>query len=250
MLRRCLATPNPSFGMIPEPRTTARAQGNPSLASAGNDYGTMLAIRRVTFFEDGRSIVETWGTWRFRVMERGMMDGYLIGRVEMVEDWEGESEGPVPVSGGAGGSGSGSVAFAMGLMTEESESGSSGTPEMSAAGTGTASTAVNLTREGEGPSGGLRRRATSISTTEPEPSTSASEGSSSSSTRITTNTAPAPVERTNAELIQICYDFLEQLREVPWITQRINDAVIPPPADPALFSFWMALVRPSHSNHS
>ena len=35
---------------------------------------------------DGRAIVETWGSYRFRIMERGVLDGYTVGRVERVED--------------------------------------------------------------------------------------------------------------------------------------------------------------------
>jgi Lon protease-like protein len=47
------------------------------------DYGTMLEIRSVQMLPDGRSMVETWGTHRFRVMERGTLDGYMVGRIEM-----------------------------------------------------------------------------------------------------------------------------------------------------------------------
>ena len=46
------------------------------------EYGTMLEIRSVQMLSDGRSMVETWGTWRFRVLERGLLDGYMVGRVE------------------------------------------------------------------------------------------------------------------------------------------------------------------------
>ncbi len=84
MLRRCLATPNPCFGMIPPPRPSSDP------GSPGNDYGTMLRIRNVQMFPDGRSIVETVGTCRFRIMERGMLDGYVVGRVERVDDFEEE----------------------------------------------------------------------------------------------------------------------------------------------------------------
>lgn len=169
------------------------------------------------FFADGRSIVETWGTWRFRVMERGTLDGYLIGRVERVEDWDGEDE-----------EGSGSVVGSMGN------------------GLGVGSTAVDLTGEREVESEGLRRRGASTllpaRSIPSEGGVLVGEGSSSSSRRPSVPAPPA--ERTNAELMQICHEFLQQLREVPWIVERINEAVVPAPADPALFSFWMALVRP------
>lgn len=73
MLRRCLESRNPCFGMIMPPRV---------VGSPGNDYGTMLEIRSVQMLPDGRSVVETWGTHRFRILERGTLDGYMVGRIE------------------------------------------------------------------------------------------------------------------------------------------------------------------------
>ena len=75
MLRRCLEKPNPCFGMIMPP---SAASGR----STGNDFGTMLEIEGVRMLTDGRSVVETRGTYRFRIMERGTMDGYMVGRIE------------------------------------------------------------------------------------------------------------------------------------------------------------------------
>jgi Lon protease-like protein len=46
------------------------------------EYGTMLEIRSVQMLSDGRSMVETWGTWRFRILEKGVLDGYMVGRIE------------------------------------------------------------------------------------------------------------------------------------------------------------------------
>ncbi|KAF8592330.1 hypothetical protein K439DRAFT_1502939 [Ramaria rubella] len=77
MLRRCLETPNPRFGMVMPPRT----------AGGGTDFGTLLEIRTVQMFPDGRSMVETWGVQRFRVLERGTLDGYMVGRIEIIEDY-------------------------------------------------------------------------------------------------------------------------------------------------------------------
>jgi Lon protease-like protein len=50
--------------------------------SSGNDFGTMLEIKSVKMLHDGRSIVETRGTYPFRIMERGTMDGYMVARIE------------------------------------------------------------------------------------------------------------------------------------------------------------------------
>lgn len=77
MLRRCLESTNPCFGMIMPPR---------SGGTSSSEYGTMLEIRSVQMLPDGRSMVETMGTYRFRLMETGTLDGYMVGRVERVDD--------------------------------------------------------------------------------------------------------------------------------------------------------------------
>lgn len=85
MLRRCLEAPTPTFGMIMPPRAAPVAGLG---VDAGADFGTMLEIRSVQMLPDGRSMVETWGTHRFRILERGSLDGYMIGRVEQIDDYE------------------------------------------------------------------------------------------------------------------------------------------------------------------
>lgn len=57
-------------------------------ATNGTEFGTMLEIRSVQMLADGRSMVETRGTHRFRILEQGSLDGYLIGRVERIDDYE------------------------------------------------------------------------------------------------------------------------------------------------------------------
>jgi len=72
MLRRCLESPTPRFGMVMSPKP-----GAPQV-----DYGTILEIRSVKMLPDGRSYVETWGSTRFRILERGTLDGYMVARIE------------------------------------------------------------------------------------------------------------------------------------------------------------------------
>lgn len=52
------------------------------IVSETSEYGTMLEVRSVQMLPDGRSMVETWGASRFRVVEKGTRDGYMVGRVE------------------------------------------------------------------------------------------------------------------------------------------------------------------------
>lgn len=49
-------------------------------------FGTMLDIKSVQMLPDGRSMIETVGSHRFRVLERGSLDGYTTGRIELIED--------------------------------------------------------------------------------------------------------------------------------------------------------------------
>ena len=50
------------------------------------DFGTMLEIRGIKYFEDGRSLLDTVGGRRFRVVERDVKDGYQVANVEFLED--------------------------------------------------------------------------------------------------------------------------------------------------------------------
>lgn len=85
MLRRCLESPSPTFGMIMPPRA-APLLGHG--ATAGTEFGTMHEIRSVQMLADGRSMVQTWGIHRFRILERDSLDGYMIGRVEKIDDYD------------------------------------------------------------------------------------------------------------------------------------------------------------------
>lgn len=58
----------------------------PRSNGSSNEYGTMLEILSVQMLPDGRSMVETKGIHRFRVMERGQLDGYTVGRIERFAD--------------------------------------------------------------------------------------------------------------------------------------------------------------------
>ena len=46
----------------------------------------MLEIRDIQYFDDGRSVVDTIGGKRFRVLSRGVKDGYNTAKVEYLQD--------------------------------------------------------------------------------------------------------------------------------------------------------------------
>lgn len=76
MVRRCLqGSGPPRFGMILPVREPGVQQ-----------YGTMLEIKSCQMLLDGRSMLETVGWRRFKLLETGSLDGYMTGRIEYVDD--------------------------------------------------------------------------------------------------------------------------------------------------------------------
>uniref|UniRef100_A0A8B9MB51 Lon N-terminal domain-containing protein n=1 Tax=Accipiter nisus TaxID=211598 RepID=A0A8B9MB51_9AVES len=56
------------------------------ISSLFADYGCMLEIRQIELLPDGRSLVDTIGRRRFRVLSRGHRDGYNTADIEYLED--------------------------------------------------------------------------------------------------------------------------------------------------------------------
>ncbi|XP_075712234.1 LON peptidase N-terminal domain and RING finger protein 1-like isoform X2 [Rhinoderma darwinii] len=81
MMRRCLEAGTKSFGMC-------LYESGKSFA----DYGCMLEIQHLNYLPDGRSLVETVGRRRFRVLQRGLLDGYHIAEIEYLVDKKLEDE--------------------------------------------------------------------------------------------------------------------------------------------------------------
>lgn len=75
MIRRSMETGTKKFGMCISDELKGFA-----------DYGCMLEVRDVKFFPDGRSVVDTVGRSRFRVLSHGQRDGYNTANIEYLED--------------------------------------------------------------------------------------------------------------------------------------------------------------------
>lgn len=56
----------------------------------------VLQVRDVKFFPDGRSVVDTIGVSRFKVLSHGQRDGYNTAKIEYLEDRKVSS---LPISG-------------------------------------------------------------------------------------------------------------------------------------------------------
>ncbi|XP_041051006.1 LON peptidase N-terminal domain and RING finger protein 3-like [Carcharodon carcharias] len=81
MIRRCMETGNKQFGMC---------LSDPVKGFA--DYGCMLEVRSVELFSDGRSVVDTIGRRRFKVLRHSEKDGYSTADIEYLEDKKVEGE--------------------------------------------------------------------------------------------------------------------------------------------------------------
>ncbi|XP_068602354.1 LON peptidase N-terminal domain and RING finger protein 2 [Brachionichthys hirsutus] len=81
MIRRSMETGTKQFGMCIADELKGFA-----------DYGCMLQVRDVKFFHDGRSVVDTIGVSRFKVLGHGQRDGYHTAKIEYLEDKKVEAE--------------------------------------------------------------------------------------------------------------------------------------------------------------
>uniref|UniRef100_UPI0037E93DD4 LON peptidase N-terminal domain and RING finger protein 2 n=1 Tax=Semicossyphus pulcher TaxID=241346 RepID=UPI0037E93DD4 len=81
MIRRSMETGTKQFGMCIADELKGFA-----------DHGCMLQVRDVKFFPDGRSVVDTIGVSRFKVLSHGQRDGYNIAKIEYLEDKKMEGE--------------------------------------------------------------------------------------------------------------------------------------------------------------
>ncbi|XP_059408367.1 LON peptidase N-terminal domain and RING finger protein 2 isoform X2 [Carassius carassius] len=75
MIRRSMETGTKQFGMCIADELKGFA-----------DHGCMLEVRDVKFFPDGRSVVDTIGIARFKVLSHGQRDGYHTANIEYLED--------------------------------------------------------------------------------------------------------------------------------------------------------------------
>ncbi|ELU08221.1 hypothetical protein CAPTEDRAFT_197542 [Capitella teleta] len=77
MIRQCMEAGTRQFGMC-----VSLQEGD-----SFSEYGCMLEIRDVQYFPDGRSVVDTVGGRRFKVISRGMRNGYDTAKVELLSDY-------------------------------------------------------------------------------------------------------------------------------------------------------------------
>ena len=167
MIRRAIESGNRKFGMMMYNR---RGEPQGELGpSQFMQYGTLLHIANMQLMPDGRSLIECIGVSRFRVKSWGMLDGYVVGDVERLDD--------------------------VSLAEEESIE----AREVSA---GAAAPTDDLLAQ----MNGLPTR----------------------------------------DLLEIGISFITRMRaaSAPWLRANVIAAYGSPPADPALFPYWLAAILP------
>ncbi|MCJ1484645.1 hypothetical protein MMC06_004818 [Schaereria dolodes] len=84
MIRRAIDSGERKFGMLMYNR---RGEPQGHLGSTQfMAYGTLLHIINCQIMPDGRSLIETVGLSRFKVKDWSMLDGYIVGDIERVND--------------------------------------------------------------------------------------------------------------------------------------------------------------------
>ena len=266
MVRRCLESGNPRFGMVLPSRTNGGTE----------EYGTMLEIKSVQMLADGRSMLETVGSYRFRLLEKGSLDGYTVGRVERVDDISLEEEAELERA----------VLLRRNELERKkaAEAAAAERPHSSPMAPSSSAPSGTQTRSenaGPQPSGAVSARpemsraesdALSIYRSAPpsEPEHPQHSDASAAHARGEVGAAdhhhdsstaeqegdeggllpfkPVPAEPSIEELTEICTSFIETLRSgsAPWLLSRLNHTYGPMPSADEVerLGYWMALVMP------
>lgn len=201
-----MESPTPRFGMVMPPKSGS--------SNANVDFGTMLEIRTVRVLPDGRCLVHTWGVSRFRILERGALDGYMVGRIEYIEDFPEELEDTLDAA-----------------LEEKA--------------------ALEAETQNLIPPPAPGRKASRASS--PVATQTSSIRPPANPLQVPQLTDPHTDRHllipTNEALMNKCRVFVEQIREgaAPWVVQMLNDfnkSYGNMPTDASKFSFWVALVLP------
>lgn len=84
MIRRAVQSGDRKFGMLLS--NSAREPQGELGRVPFYQYGTLLHIVSMHVMPDGRSLIETVGVSRFKVIKHGQLDGYTIGKIQKIDD--------------------------------------------------------------------------------------------------------------------------------------------------------------------
>lgn len=204
MIRRALEADR-MFGMVLY-RRPRHSGGN-----AFEEVGTILRIINVEFLPDGRSLLETRGVSRFRILNHGMVDGYLTAETERINDI--------------------SIAEEEAFEAQETSSRVHQVDDMTTA----------ATQGGDAPSE-ERELHTAVSEAVRE-----SDFQAQAPVQATTPTQISDLDTLSTrELMDFATAFVARMREqsVDWLANRMMAVYGECPEDPALFPWWFASILP------
>ena len=219
MIRRAVAG-NSRFGMLMYNQTRAEQGqlGRPVFLQ----YGTMLQILSVQMLPDGRSLIETRGAYRFRVLESGMLDGYHVGRVERVDD----------------------ISFAEEERLEAQEILLSSDRPSSPMESFTRPTTTVSSPESANSGSNSTTPDSVDNVADPMNATNQPHNTTRTTASIDPNIVVESLSTRQLHALGLEFIMRMQQTSAPWLHQRIIDAYGGPPPDPALFPYWFATVLP------
>lgn len=255
MMRRAMEG-NKRFGMV----LPSRQAGSGGFAQ----YGTMLEIKNMHTFEDGRSMIETVGVSRFKILESGTLDGYTVGKIERIDDIGDEEEeelermalarstARLELERGAAQRASSSSSNLNQPADEKATSpGQASSTPSSRPSTATRLRSLSFSRHrsvsiGNGSNNGNGRSPSAAATAASSSQAGIDPAAGTTSSNPNDASALDSMELTNDQLVEVCKGFVEALRtgSTPWLLQRLNSSLPPMPDDPREFSWWMAMLMP------
>lgn len=234
MIRRALEG-NKTFGMVLPKRP------RDSDDQHFHSFGTLLRIIDAQFYPDGRSLVETVGLTRFRVVRYGELDGYTVAKTERIDDVSLEEEEAIEAAEATG-------------WVHDHETFTTLTTTASSTSTSTTATAVTCceTLEHDHDNGHanvpLEGTATSASTNSHGMNSSPhhEDASQIPPHHIGSVTASELHTMSTQALMRFATEFVTRMRSksVPWLTERMLAIYGECPHDPALFPWWLASMLP------
>lgn len=180
-----------------------------------SEFGTMLEIRSVQMLADGRSMIETVGSYRFRLLDKGALDGYTVGHIERYDDVSPEEEAELEAA-----------AMRRNQELDLSQS--------------------NFSTSTAAPNNSSNQISQGSTSSRPTPSSPTMPGAAPPSLQPTTPSTMLEKEKSTEELIATCVSFIETIKSgsAPWLMTRLNSTYgpMPEPHEVEKFGYWIASV--------
>ncbi|KAG6021776.1 hypothetical protein E4U41_002400 [Claviceps citrina] len=227
MIRRALEG-NRTFGMVLPKRP--RQQGDRHF----HRLGTLLRIINAQFYPDGRSLVETVGLTRFRVVRFGELDGYTVAQTERIDDVSLEEEGAMEAAEAAARpDGDGRPGPSPSSQTANTQARATNTDTN----TNTYEADTNMAGPNQEEHDDDEPRTLPQQQQQPQPHNPAASAAPGAAHLQTMSTQ---------SLMKFATDFVARMRSqsVPWLTARMLAIYGDCPTDPAVFPWWFASMLP------